>query len=136
MSRFAERTSVPVARTRLQVEQTLTRYGATSFGSFSASGRAVIMFEAKNRKIKITVPMPTGDSEKDKKAAQQRWRALLLVIKAKVESVESGIETLEEAFFANIVMPDGMTVYEKASENVALSYQTGKVQSLLPDYSS
>jgi hypothetical protein len=135
MSRFAANTSVPVDRTRQEVEQTLTRYGATAFGYMTTAGKAVILFEAKDRKIKITVPLPDGDSERDRKMARQRWRALLLVIKAKLESVESGIETLEEAFFANIVMPDGMTVYEKARTNVALAYSGGKVQALLPDYS-
>lgn len=132
--RFAANTSVPVERTRQEVEQTLARYGATAFGYLAIQGKAVIMFEAKERKIKITVPLPSGDSEQEKRAARQRWRALLLVIKAKLESVESGIETLEEAFFANIVMPDGMTVYEKAREHVALAYKGGKVQALLPDY--
>ncbi len=79
--------------------------------------------------------MPGGDAENDKKAARQKWRALLLVIKAKLESVESEIETLEQAFYANIVLPSGLTVYEETRENVALAYSGGKVQALLPDYS-
>ena len=132
---YAAHTRVPVDQTRQEIEKTLKRYGATAFGYMTTGGKAIILFEANQRKIKITVPLPKGNSQADNKAARQRWRALLLVIKAKLESVESGIETLEEAFFANIVMPDGMTVYEKARENVALAYQGGKVQALLPDYS-
>jgi hypothetical protein len=135
MTRFAANTSVPIERTRHEVEQTLKRYGATAFGYMAAKGKAVILFESNQRKIKITVPLPNCENNQEQKIARQSWRALLLVIKAKLESVESGIETLEEAFFANIVMPDGMTVYEKAREHVALSYQSGKVQALLPDYS-
>jgi hypothetical protein len=134
MTRFAANTSVSVARTRQEVEQILTRYGATAFGFMATQGKAVILFEAQDRKIKITVPLPAGDSAKEQQEARQRWRALLLVIKAKLESVESGIETLEEAFFANIVMPDGQTVYEKARQHVALAYSSGQVQPLLPDY--
>lgn len=136
MARFAATTRVGVDQTRVEIERTLSRYGATAFGYMSQQGRAIIAFEANDRRMKITVPLPTGDSEKEKQEARQRWRALLLVIKAKLESVESGIETLEEAFYANIVMPDGRTIYEATREHVALSYKTGKVQALLPDYSN
>src|ERR1700723_2772498 len=95
------------------------------------AGTAMVAFEHAHRHIKIIVPLPTGDGEKDKQLARQRWRALLLVIKAKLESVESGIETLEEAFYANIVMPDGRTIYESTRETVRVAYDTGKVHGLL-----
>lgn len=134
MAKFADRTSVPVDQSRTEVERTLARYGATAFAYMTAAGKVIIAFEANGRHIKITVPIADG-GEKEKRAARQKWRALLLVIKAKLESVESGIETLEEAFYANIVLPDGLTVYEKTRESVKLAYQSGKVQALLPDYS-
>ena len=59
-------------------------------------------------------------------AKRQRGRALLLVIKAKLESVESGIETLEQAFLAHVVMADGKTVHERIAEPIALEYQSGR----------
>jgi hypothetical protein len=133
MARFAARTSVGVDQTRTEIERTLSRYGATAFAYMTKAGRAIIAFEAQGRHIKITVPLPTGTSEKEKQEARQRWRALLLVIKAKLESVDTGIETLEEAFYANIVMPDGRTIYEWTHERVAIAYETGEVQPLLPD---
>ena len=43
-------------------------------------------------------------------ACRQRCRALLLIIRAKLEAVESGITTLEIEFLANILLPDGGTV--------------------------
>jgi hypothetical protein len=135
MARFAAQTRVGVDQTRVEIERTLARYGATAFGYITQQGRAIIAFEAAKRHIKITVPLPVGEDEKTKQQARQRWRALLLVIKAKLESVESGIETLEEAFYANIVMPDGRTIYESTRETVAVAYKTGQVQGLLPDYS-
>ena len=134
MPRFAAQTRVSSDQTRVEIERTLSRYGATAFAYMSIQGRAVIAFEAAKRHIKITVPLPSSDDEKSKQQARQRWRALLLVIKAKLESVESEIETLEEAFYANIVMPDGRTIYEATRESVALAYDGGKVQKLLPDY--
>jgi hypothetical protein len=135
MARFAAQTHVGVDQTRVEIERTLSRYGATAFGYITQQGKAIIAFEATKRHIKITVPLPVGEDEKTKQQARQRWRALLLVIKAKLESVESGIETLEEAFYANIVMPDGRTIYESTREHVAVAYSTGKVQGLLPNYS-
>ena len=134
MARFASLTKVPVERTRADVERTLSRYGATAFAYLTKEGQAIIAFEAGNRRIKITIPLPIGEDERVKQKTRQRWRALLLVIKAKLESVDSGIETLEEAFYANIVLPDGLTVYEKTREHVAVAYESGKVQKLLPDY--
>lgn len=43
-------------------------------------------------------------------AGRQRWRALALVIKAKLEAVGTGIVTFEEEFLAHIVLPSGRTV--------------------------
>src|ERR1700719_46863 len=120
MARFAERTRVGVDQTRTEIERTLSRYGAAGFGYATRLGVAVIAFEAAKRHIKITVPLPKGQDEKSNREARQRWRALLLVIKAKLESVESGIETLEQAFLAQIVMPNDTTVGELLDPIVAL----------------
>ena len=133
---FATRTSVPIERSRQEIEETLKRYGATAFGFMHSADRAIIAFEAKGRNIKISMTVPAEDKDKGGQRRRQKWRALLLVIKAKLESVESGIETLEEAFFANIVLPDGQTVYEATRKNVQIAYDSGKVQKLLPDYRS
>lgn len=132
MARFAARTQVAVEQTRLDIERLLARYGATSFGYISGPDRAIIAFECSKRNIKITVPLK--DTNKPQQI-KQRWRALLLVIKAKLESVASGIETIEQAFYANIVMPDGRTIYEATHDAVKVAYDTGKVKGLLPDYS-
>ncbi len=59
-----------------------------------------------------------------------RW--LALVIKAKLEAVESGITMFEEEFLAHIVLPDGKTAGEHVIPAIESSYQTGKVKALLP----
>lgn len=128
--RYAHGTTVPAEKTRLEIERTLTKYGATSFGYMSDRDRALIVFECAKRHIKITLPLPKKETE-----TRQRWRALLLVTKAKLESVASGIETVEQAFYANIVMPSGRTIYEETADNVRLAYETGKAPKLLPNYS-
>lgn len=62
---------------------------------------------------------------------RQRGRALMLVIKAKLESIESGVETFEEAFLANIVTANRQTVYERIAGTLAVEYETGKVAPLM-----
>jgi hypothetical protein len=131
MTRYASKTKVPIDQSRLEIERTLERFGASSFAYAAKPDSAAIMFEAGGRRIRITIGFPDNERER-----RQKWRALLLVIKAKLESVESQIETLVSAFYANIVMPDGRTVYESTREHVAVAYETGRVQALLPDYST
>lgn len=73
-----------------------------------------ISFRFKERRIRLDVPMPTeaeaGSKARHEAATRQRWRALLLVLKAKLEAVASGISTLEHEFLADIVTDSGQTV--------------------------
>lgn len=65
-------------------------------------------------------------------AERQRWRALALVIKAKLEAVEAGITEFEEEFLAHIVLPNGGTVGQFMLPQVATAYETGQMPPLLP----
>jgi hypothetical protein len=59
------------------------------------------------------------------KGAQQirsRWRALLLVIKAKLEAVDIGILTAEDAFMAETILPDRQTVAEYMRPHIESAY--------------
>ena len=129
---YASRTTVPADKTRGEIERALTRYGAKNFAYFTETGRAVIVFVASDRRIRFDLPLPTGDSDKDEKAKRQKWRALLLCIKAKLEGVESKIETLEEAFLAHVVLPDGMTMGQHARPAIEQAYKSGDMPPLLP----
>lgn len=46
-------------------------------------------------------------------ACRSRWRALLLVIKAKLEAVGCGISTIEHEFLAWMVTATGQTIGER-----------------------
>jgi hypothetical protein len=129
---YASRTTVPAEKTRGEIERALTRYGAKNFAYFTETGRAVIVFVASERRIRFDLPLPTGDSDKDEKAKRQKWRALLLCIKAKLEGVESKIETFEEAFLAHVVLPDGLTMLQHAKPAIEQAYKSGDMPPLLP----
>lgn len=63
-------------------------------------------------------------------------RALLLVIKAKLEAVASGISIFEDEFLANVVLPDGRLVGQEVREKIANAYESREMPQLLPDYTA
>lgn len=167
MSRYAQRTSVPLDRSRVEVERTLVRYGATGFayswerreqatppaahGSY-CPGRdgkpcthgcpktitrevVIIAFlmqaAGATRRVQLEVPMPhereVGTKARAEAATRQRWRALVLVLKAKLEAVASGISTLEAEFLANVVMNDGRTIGAAILPRLTEACDTGRL---------
>lgn len=135
MGKFAENTSVPVDRTRAEIENTLKRFGASHFAYFNGPDKASIAFRTRERNVRFDLPIPKSSTfrNEDKRAQdlRRRWRALLLSIKAKLSSVESEIETFESAFLAHVVMPDGRTVGEHVSPAIKTAYLDGKSVPLL-----
>jgi hypothetical protein len=143
MASYARRTTVPVDRSRTEIEKTLTNYGADQFSSGWTEDKAVIMFRMKERYIRIEMPLvvkgKTRDSKKnyiygEEKAAQEnrrRWRALVLYVKAKLESVESGIISFEAAFMAHVILPNRQTVGEYMQPQIEKAYKDGKMPPLL-----
>lgn len=145
---YAENTSVPSERSRAEIERILCRYGADGFMYGWSDGSAVIAFQMNGKRIKFMLPLPdmtdfetteTGRSRKAsavqasfEQAQRQRWRALALVIKAKLEAVESGITVFEEEFMAHIMMPDGLSVGQHLLPKIEEAYRTGKLPPLLP----
>lgn len=129
MAKYAENTKVPADRSRWEVEQILKRYGASHFGYATMPGVVMLAFESKGRRVRFKVPVP--DPEKAPQAHRQKWRAVVLAIKSKLESVESGIEQFDEAFMAQIVLPDGRTMAEFAMPQIAKSYTSGSMPPLL-----
>ncbi len=65
-------------------------------------------------------------------ACRQRWRALALAIKAKLEAVACGITSFEEEFMAHIIIPGthGKTVGDMILKNLEDSYASGKPMQL------
>ena len=137
---FAEGTSVEFEKSIAEIITLIKRAGAGQIGQMDYGDKFVIGFKLVDRAIRFTLPLATeyrGPSkagngrEIDPKRVleqqnRQKGRALLLVIKAKLESVESGIETMEQAFLANVVLHGGQTVYDRIAEPIALEYQTGR----------
>ncbi|MHB1783797.1 MAG: hypothetical protein ACYCTE_14155 [Acidimicrobiales bacterium] len=161
---YAEKTEVSVDKSRSEIERTLQRYGASAFlyGWQEEAGvsRAVVQFQADGRLIRFVLDMPdpndrkfthaaprskygapvarTASSAKNlyDQACRQRWRALALVIKAKLEAVESGISEFESEFLANIVLPDGSSVGDFMRPQIERAYAENTMPSMLPQLGS
>lgn len=147
--RYAAETTVPVERSRAEIEHTLARYGATRFAYATEQHRAQIVFEVNNRRVRFIVPLPDRDSrdftigrygkvrkpeetfKRWEQACRQRWRALALAIKAKLEVVEAGISTFESEFLAHVVLPSGETVGEWFAPQLEATYTSGRMPPLL-----
>ena len=105
----------------------------------------------RGRRVRFTIPMPNPKDRKythdrlrvrtlaDQKrrvdqATRTAWRALLLVIKAKLEAVAAGICVFESEFLAHIVLPGtGQTFGEWAIPQIARAYdEAGEMPPMLP----
>lgn len=152
MGRYATETSVSVGASKAEIERIIERYGATQFMSGWSAEQAVIAFTMEDRQVRFILPMPAREEKRFthhargprtpeaalkewEQACRQRWRALALVVKAKLEAVDSGISVFEDEFMANIVLPGGRTVSEEIRPRIAQAYATNTLQPLLPDYS-
>lgn len=144
MATYASKTEVPIEKSKMEIERIVRRYGATGFASGWQGTRATLQFligkDAASRHIRFSMDLPDPKDQKFRfhsrglrsqesaekeweQACRQKWRALALLVKAKLEAVDAKISTIEESFFADIVMPDGRTVYESARENVRVAYE-------------
>jgi hypothetical protein len=131
-AKYAVNTDVPAKRTRDEIETILMKFGAESFAYGTEAGSAVIMFVHADRRIRFRLPLPNESSvDKTERRHREMWRALLLSIKAKLVSVDTGIETFEEAFLAHIMLADGQTVADAVAPSIAEQYKTGRVVPLL-----
>jgi len=101
---FARDTKVPVVQSRRQLEDYLQRQGAKGFASaWDTEGDTIEFLWAQKEffyRVRFRLPKLRARGEQEER---RRWRALLLVVKAKIEAVRTGIAIFEEEFLAHIV---------------------------------
>jgi hypothetical protein len=146
---FAEGTVVAVERSKGEIEALIHRAGADEFASGTRPGQSMIQFKLRGRVIRFMLPLPKQDEKRFtvcgrynsiqrspeaafkawEQACRERWRALFLSIKAKLYSIECGIESFDSAFMAQIVMPNQRTMEELCLPMIEQAYKTG----VMPD---
>lgn len=145
---YAQQTTVSSEQSRAEIERILRRYGADDFAYASGRERAMIAFAAEGRQVRFVVALPDPRSKEFthhsrglrtataaeaayEQAVRQKWRALALMVKAKLEAVASGIVTFEQEFLPHILLPGGKTVFETTAPAIEHAYSTGDIRPLL-----
>lgn len=141
---YAAETEVPVERSRAQIEAMLRHRGCEGYASAWSKDGDRIEFAWKGLRIRFTLPAVDGEKYRHdaqgrerrqqiwdnavRQADRVRWRGLYLVVKAKLEAVESGISVFEEEFMAFIVDP----ATDRTIGDVLLPRIQGRAQLELP----
>jgi hypothetical protein len=150
MTRYAANTEVSCDRSRAEIESIIRRYGASQFVYGWSEDKAMIGFACNDRNVRFELPLPSRDDPEFaqtpagrrrrssdaqeiawEQACRQRWRALALVIKAKLEAVDAEITTFEDEFLAHIVLPGGQTVGQAIVPRLEGSVSSRSVIALL-----
>jgi hypothetical protein len=150
---YAKGTKVSVESSRAELEKVLKRYGADAFSYGTDQDRAIVAFRANGRHVKFELTYPrledfkygghlysmharTPIGARREQHVRELWRALVLVVKAKLEAVESGIEAFDTAFLPYLMLPDGSTAGEWMLPQIERAYELGDMPGLLPGDSS
>lgn len=152
MPEYAKTTSVAAESSRGEIESTLRRYGCTAFAYAwdDSTGQSEISFKLNGLTMRVGVPMPNADDKAFKltahkpprtmtkqqsaaayeQAVKQRWRALLLFVKAALEAVDCGITTVDQVFLSSVLLPGGYTIGE-CMPQIRLAISEGQTPKLL-----
>lgn len=154
MTTFAEGTSVPVEKTRADLEALLRKQGVLqrAVALDEVAGSALVLFTvplATSRlQIRLELTLPKLDDVLVarprrgrtfvetrrllwEQRCRERWRAMFLLVKAKFVAIELGVSTVEREFLADIALPDGSTVGARMTTQLELAYERGSMPPLL-----
>lgn len=141
---------MPVETTEADLKRLLRQHGADAVVVGWDGPLSTIAFRLQGRQVKYTIQRPLrtdtdithypsgkprpANMQNDAIAAEhrRRWRALLLIVKAKLELVAGGDADFADEFLAHTMLSDGSTVREWMGPQLEHVYQTGEMPSLLP----
>lgn len=149
---YASGTTVPVYRSKAEIESELQRMGATKrlFYDDDEHHQVMIMFERENRRYRILLPLPDPEADGYRYSAQfrrrsdtttraaweqecrERWRALVAYMKALRVGWEAGIVRIEDALLHAVMLPDGETVGQWVAPQLPRIYGSNQMPPLLP----
>lgn len=142
-SKYAQGTSVTVEKSQQEIASMLRKYGASDFASGWSDRKPYVVFKTEGLMFKLEVPEPdwekfkiteTGRSRKLDQIESQimnermrRWRILVLLVKAKLESVAIGNTTIFEEFLSEVVLPSGEKMSNFLLPQIQEIYITGRM---------
>jgi hypothetical protein len=126
----------------MEIEQIVTRHGATGFVSGWQENEARVMFEMRGRRLRFSVKVPPeamferragrSPATAREQHIREKWRLLLFLIRSKLEAVRSGAAIFEEEMLPYTVMPSGQTVGEWLGPQLDDHLKNNTMPPLLP----
>jgi hypothetical protein len=147
---YAAATRVSVEQSRVQLERLIAKYGGQPLAAFTPEDKIVLFFrvgrlDTGDRVLRFVIPVPPleqfrarrggrgGEVERRAQAVRQRWRVLLLLLKAKFEAVQVGAASFDEEFLGYIVTHSGSTVADQMVKALQTAYTNeGMPRPMLP----
>jgi hypothetical protein len=124
--RYAEGTKVSVETSRGEISGILGKHGVVRMGWFTEPESDVVQFEMGGRLYRLAIKRPTLADAKAAYTGKQawnvdwpgrvdaewrrRWRATVLLLKAKLEFADGETSTVERELMAYLVLKDGRTL--------------------------
>lgn len=154
MSKYAIGTTVSEDRSRVELERVLLKYGCNKLGVMTDLDNdvSVVMFEYNGWPVKMVVPMPSRDdkefietetgrersesvaSKAWEQARRQRWRVIVLMVKAKFEAILAGSASFEREFMSYFVLPGGRDVGDEIMDKLLNAKERGELPRALPEF--
>ncbi len=156
---YATGTKVDTSRSKVEIERTLERFGATAFmfGRDDDEHVFIVAFRREGRAYRFVLPIPDRESFRynkprysyenhgreradatiDKMTDQEtkrRFRSLANFVKATLDAIDSGIIDFDTAMMPHLVLPDGRTMAHTIGPQVeaALEGRTPNLSLALP----
>lgn len=143
MTRYASNTTVPVDRSKAEIEKNLARFGASEFGYWAGADKAQVGFVYRKVRIELSLSYPDFEDSRytptklertdnqtmteHQKEIKRRWRSLSAVIKALLIGVDDGVLTFEDAFMPWIVWGNGLTTRQLLLPELQKAITSGKM---------
>lgn len=141
---YAKGTSVGVDRSQQEIGSILRRYGVKTFGTMEDEGTGYVRFRLDGIEYQVKVPLPdikefsttetgrlrkaSATAEAHEQAVRERWRTLVLWIKAQLAAVDAGLVVAKEVFLPFVVMPDGRALSEHILPQLDKVAATGQLR--------
>lgn len=124
--RYAWGTKVSIDKSRSELMGLLAKHGVEDIATTHSATRGdAVRFRIGERWFELAVPRPTFEDVKvdyarisgtwdDNRDAEwrRRWRAQLMLLKMKLEFIETGESTVENELMSHMLLRDGQTLAE------------------------
>lgn len=136
MARYAEGTKVSVESSRGEISGILAKHGVQRMGWMASPEGDQLMFELAGGQYRLNIERPPLEEVRKRYIAdggrwnlvydeqgkvdaewRRRWRANVLLLKAKLEFIDSGDTTLDRELMPYRVLSDGRTLEQAIAQD-------------------